>query len=76
LYLRRTVNGCDESIAAPRDSLDKSWVVGIITQGFPEFANGHAEGGIKLNKGVGGPQPLADAFSCDNLSGVLKQKKQ
>ena len=63
----------DETIAAARQSLDESGIVGIVSQGESNLGYGCIERVVEVDKRVFGPDFLAQLFPRDQLALVFQQ---
>jgi hypothetical protein len=66
----------DEAIPAAWHRFNEARVFGGITQRFPQPVDGRVNAGVKIYKGVGGPQPLAQFFARHHFPGSLQQHDQ
>lgn len=70
------LDGSDETVAAPVQSLDVTWAFCGITQGQSQFAHGFVETAIEVDKCVRGPEPLTKFLPRDQFPGALQQQGQ
>ena len=62
-----------EAIAAPRDRLDVTWMVGRIEQDFADPHHGVVQPVIEVDKCVALPKPGAKFLASHCLAGALQQ---
>lgn len=65
-----------EAIAAPRDCLDVTWMVGRIEQDFTDPHHGIVQPVIEVNKCVALPKPGAKFLASHYLARALQQQGQ
>jgi hypothetical protein len=55
----------NEAIAAAREGPHKPGIVGVVPQCEPDFGNSRIQRLLKINKGILGPDSLAQLFKSD-----------
>jgi hypothetical protein len=50
--------------------------LGVVAQRLPEFSESRAKTLVKVDEGVGRPQPAADLFAGDHFSGTVQQHEK
>ena len=66
----------DEAIASPRQGLDEAWVFGGVSQSVPEPFDGGIQTVIKIDEGIGGPEPGPQFLTCDDLPRLFKKQAE
>ena len=66
----------DEAIASPRQGLDEAWVFGAVSQSVPEPFDGGIQTVIKIDEGIGGPEPGPQFLTCDDLPRLFKKQAE
>ena len=69
-------HGCDEPIAAPRESFDKAGVAGTVSQGFADAVERGVDAVIGINKGIVRPQATGNFLASDQVPRALEEHKQ
>ncbi len=67
---------CDEAIPASRERLDKSRVVGGVSQRFAQLINRRVQAVVEVNEGISGPVLIAQLFASDYFPGPLQQERE
>jgi hypothetical protein len=70
------VDGCNETVSAPRKRFDKSRVVGGVVEGNAEFADSGIEAFVEADVGVGRPEARLQLLTRDYFSGMLKEHRE
>src|SRR6266849_5317805 len=68
-----TGDRCDEPISASRQRLDKSRVIGRISQRLPQLVDRRVQTVIEINEGIGGPVLGAKLFASHHFVRPLQQ---
>ena len=63
-----------ETVAMPRNRLDKLGTFRIILQGPSQTLHGRVQAMFKINKSVLWPEPIAQVFARNQFAGALQQK--
>src|SRR5690349_18041554 len=66
----------EEAISALGNGLDVAGVLGIIAKRLPQFANGHTEAAVEVDKRIVAPDAMAQVVAGDHLSGVFQKNDQ
>src|SRR5579864_4828301 len=70
------LDGGDEPIPAPRESLNKPRIVGRVAQSLTEPFDGCVQAMFKIHEGVRRPELSSKLFASNQLSRVLEQTHQ
>lgn len=70
------MDGCDETVSAPRKRLNKSRVVGGVVEGNAEFADGGIEAFVEADVGMARPEARLQFLTRDYFSGTLEEHRQ
>ena len=62
-----------KSITTPSDSFDESRIIGGVTQGIAQAANGGVEAVVKIDEGVGRPEAVPQFFPGDDFAGFFEK---
>src|SRR5258705_5601927 len=71
--------GCDrrdEPVAAPMQRFHKSRIVRIVSERRTKPLQGSVEAVLEIDERAGGPEPLAQLFARDQLTGPLEHHRQ
>src|SRR5882724_6023363 len=71
-----TVHGRQQPIPAARHSLDESWILGRVAQGFTQPADGSVQTVVEVHIRIGWPQTSAEFFPGHDFSGTVEQHAQ
>ena len=67
------VYGRQETVAAPRQGFDESWIVGGIAQSVPEALYGGVQAMVKVDERVGRPESLLEFIAAHDLPGAFEK---
>src|SRR6516164_6225095 len=62
--------------AAERQGLDEAGVFGRVSQSVPEPFDGGIQTVIKIDEGIGGPEPAPQFLTCDDLPRLFKKQAE
>ena len=71
---RRSCDLADESISAPRQSVDPDRILGRITERDAKFVHGRVQAVLEIHKRVCGPQLFVKFFPGHNSTRTLEQQ--
>jgi hypothetical protein len=69
-------NGGYEAISAPRQSLDESWILGVIAQSIAQLPNGAVDSVFVIDPRPGIPESGADLIARNHFAWVLQEQAQ
>jgi hypothetical protein len=68
--------GCEEEISALGDGFNVAGVLGVIAKRFPQFADGHPQTAVEVDKSIVPPDAVAKIIAGDDLSRILQERDQ
>ncbi len=63
----------DEAISASRQRLDKSGVIGGISQRFAQLVDRRVQTVVEIDEGIGGPVLITQFFASDHFARPLQE---
>jgi hypothetical protein len=65
--------GSEEAISALGDGFNVAGVLGVIAKRLPQFADGHPQAAVEVDKGIVPPDAVAKFLTADHVSGLFQE---